>query len=81
MRECDCRHSCRTCIWNEQCEDEKPCEFYDDGRNIIDLSDDEIQAKVENDRVKFTKEYENYVSEDYDERKHKLYSDCTKNLS
>lgn len=70
MRECNYRHLCRTCIWNEQCEGEKPCNFYDDGRNITDLSDSEIQAKVENDRKQFAKEYENYVLEDYDERKY-----------
>ena len=52
MNENTNRHSCRTCIWNDQCEDEQPCAFYDDGSNEIDLSDAEIEQRVENGRRK-----------------------------
>lgn len=81
MKEFGCQRSCLTCIWHEQCEDEKPCSFYDDGRDIMDLTDKEIQIKIENDRKIFAKQYEKYVAEDYDERENRNYSERVKNLS
>lgn len=68
MNENTNRHSCRTCIWNDQCEDEQPCAFYDDGSNEIDLSDAEIEQRVENGRRKFRNEYWKYMKE-YDDGK------------
>ena len=56
-------HLCLTCIWNDQCEDEQSCAFYDDGRNDVDMSDDEIIQLVENGREKYRKEYWNYLKE------------------
>lgn len=61
--------SCRTCIWNEQCEDEKPCVFYDDGHNeITDLTDKQLEALIEKGRLEFRKEYNNYLNDYYSER-------------
>lgn len=68
MNENTNRHSCRTCIWNDQCEDEQPCAFYDDSSNEIDLSDVEIEQRVENGRRKFRNEYWKYMKE-YDDGK------------
>lgn len=47
MDENNNRLSCQTCIWNDQCEDEQPCALYDNGNNKIDLSDAEIEQKIE----------------------------------
>ena len=63
MRDYTDQYSCRTCIWNEQCENETPCSFHDDGRSEIDLSDTEIENQVESGRRKYEDEFSEYVKE------------------
>ena len=62
------RHSCRSCIWNDQCEDEYPCVFYDDGSNEIDLFLEEIEYREETNKIKYRNEYWKYLKE-YDDGK------------
>lgn len=68
MDRCIKKISCKNCIWNDQCGDEKPCSFYDDGSSDIDLSDTEIMQRVKLGRIAFRNEYWIYEKE-YDDGK------------
>jgi len=65
MEEYLCQYSCQFCIWNEYCEDEQPCDFYDDGQDKINLSDLEIEKHIEDERTKYRNEYKEYLKEFY----------------
>lgn len=67
MRDCINLPSCRTCIWNDQCEDNHPCVFYDNGNyDVMDLSDEEIHEMIGTKREQYNREYNKYVKE-YDD--------------
>ena len=69
MNENTNRHSCRTCIWNDQCEDEQPCAFYDDGRyESMDLTDKELETLIQRRKLEFRKEFDAYLKDYYNER-------------
>lgn len=54
-------YSCLDCIWHDQCEDEKPCEFFDRGQN--QMSEKELESQIESGRVKYRNEYDKYINE------------------
>lgn len=54
---------CIDCIWHDQCEDEKPCSFFDDGHNSMIPTDEEIELQIETGRKKFESNYREYISE------------------
>ena len=55
--------SCIDCIWHDQCEDDKPCGFFDDGRDSMMHTDDEIEIQIETGRKQFESDYREYISE------------------
>lgn len=57
------QHLCPNCIWSDQCDGECSCEFYDDGKSVVSLSDARIEEFIENDRKSFMDEYWEYVNE------------------
>lgn len=54
-------YSCLDCIWHDQCEDEKSCEFFDRGQ--IQVSDEELESQIESGRIKYRNEYAKYANE------------------
>lgn len=54
-------YSCVDCIWQDQCHDDKPCAFFDDGGEI--LTDEEIEIQIEQGRMEYREEFHEYVSE------------------
>lgn len=57
------KHSCVDCIWYDQCESAEPCDFFDAGREVVSLTDDEICLYTEIQRNQFEKDYLEYVKE------------------
>lgn len=62
---------CRFCIWFKQCEEKKPCSFYDDGRGEIDLSDRKFYLKLEFKKAEYRKKYWEYLRGQEDEKSFK----------
>ena len=57
-------YSCLDCIWQDQCQSDKPCAFFDMGKLDDELpSDYEIEKKIESDRAEYRKDYFKYVEE------------------
>lgn len=57
------KYSCVDCIWHDQCESDKPCDFFDRGQSGGSLTDGEIEIQIEHDRFRYTQEYEKYIDE------------------
>lgn len=57
-------YTCVDCIWQDQCQSDEPCEFFDRGQSEDSLlSDEEVEARIESERHKFHKEFQKYVEE------------------
>lgn len=63
MEKCIIHHSCRFCIWNEECEYKQFCQFYDDGRDKINLSDKELEMEIEFEKSEYKIIYDEYIKE------------------
>lgn len=57
------KYSCVDCIWHDQCESAEPCDFFDTGREVVSLTDDEICLYTEIQRSQFENDYLEYVKE------------------
>lgn len=59
------KYSCIDCIWYDQCSSDEPCEFFDRGRSDSDLSDEDIELRVELGRKEYDQAYQKYIREFY----------------
>lgn len=61
--------SCKNCIWRDQCENDTPCNDFDDGVSSAALpSEEEIELQVEIDREQYRDGFEKYTDSSYVER-------------
>lgn len=56
-------YSCVDCIWHDQCESVVPCDFFDAGKDILSLTDEDISSYTETRRSQFEEEYREYIKE------------------
>lgn len=56
-------YSCVDCIWHDQCESDVLCDFFNSGRSVESLTDDEIESGIELNRQEYKKAYAEYVGE------------------
>lgn len=57
------QYTCRDCIWSDQCEDNQICSFYDDENLSMELTEVEIELRIERERALYKKEFLKYVKE------------------
>lgn len=50
--------NCANCIWSDQCDEDQPCEHYDDG-----LSEETLSSIIYENRVNFREEYFEFLEE------------------
>lgn len=55
------KYSCVDCIWQDQCQSDEPCAFFDDGSGLP--TDEEIEIQIEHGRKEYREEFHEYVSE------------------
>lgn len=57
-------YTCENCIWNSQCPSREICDFFDNGQyNDLELSDEEIELRIETDRNEYRQAYQKYIQE------------------
>lgn len=64
------RHQCRNCYWNDQCYQLKPCSDY---TPLEEISDEEIEERIANERNDYAKEYIRYIAQYADDES--MYSE------
>lgn len=63
------KYTCLDCIWHDQCESDEPCDFFDRGQSVLDLSDAEIEKDIEAGRKEYGQAYQKYIQEFSDDNR------------